>query len=115
VLLPPARPGRGMVLVLIVVLIAGPHHTPIALVEARGDCKAVAMKRGPGPGRRVVLLPGPVAGALYNPARSRYVSHEEGPRQVVEYIEPFWCRTLTSDDLLLPAHRPPVSARDEEK
>jgi nicotinamidase-related amidase len=41
--------------------------------------------------------------ALYNPAKPPYVSHEEGTRLVVEYIEKFWCPTLTSDDLLLPA------------
>jgi nicotinamidase-related amidase len=37
---------------------------------------------------------------MYNPARSPYVSHAEGTRLVVEYIEKFWCPTLTSDDLL---------------
>jgi hypothetical protein len=31
--------------------------------------------------------------ALYNPARPPYVSHEEGTRLVVEYIEKFWCPT----------------------
>jgi nicotinamidase-related amidase len=44
--------------------------------------------------------------ALYNPTRPPYVSHEEGTRLVVEYVEKFWCPTLISDDLLLPAHRP---------
>jgi nicotinamidase-related amidase len=37
---------------------------------------------------------------LYNPARPPYVSHEEGTRLVVEFIEKFWCPTLLSDDLL---------------
>jgi nicotinamidase-related amidase len=37
---------------------------------------------------------------MYNPARSPYVSHEEGTRLVVEYIEKFWCPTVASDDLL---------------
>lgn len=36
---------------------------------------------------------------MYNPARSPYVSHEEGTRLVIEYIEKFWCPTITSDDL----------------
>ena len=40
--------------------------------------------------------------AMYNPARSPYVSHEEGTRLVIEYIEKFWCPTITSDDLLKP-------------
>lgn len=37
---------------------------------------------------------------MYNPARSPYVSHDEGTRLVVGYIERFWCSTITSDDLL---------------
>jgi len=37
---------------------------------------------------------------MYNPAKAPYVSHEEGTRLVVEYIEKFWCATVTSDDLL---------------
>ncbi len=37
---------------------------------------------------------------MYNPARSPYVSHDEGTRLVVEYIEKFWCPTVVSDDLL---------------
>jgi nicotinamidase-related amidase len=40
---------------------------------------------------------------LCNPARPPYVSHEEGTRLVVEYIEKFWCPTLLGDDLLLDA------------
>jgi nicotinamidase-related amidase len=38
--------------------------------------------------------------AMYNPARPPYVSHAEGTRLVVEYIEKFWCPTVQSDDLL---------------
>lgn len=37
--------------------------------------------------------------AMYNPARRPYVSHAEGTRLVIEYIEKFWCPTTTSDDL----------------
>jgi nicotinamidase-related amidase len=37
---------------------------------------------------------------MYNPARSPYVSHEEGTRLVVEFIEKFWCPTVTSAELL---------------
>ena len=39
---------------------------------------------------------------MYNPARSPYVSHDEGTRLVVEFIEKFWCPTLLSDDLFSP-------------
>ena len=37
---------------------------------------------------------------MYNPARSPYVSHEEGTRLVVEYIEKFWCATALSEEVL---------------
>ena len=37
---------------------------------------------------------------MYNPARSPYVSHEEGTALTIGYIEKFWCPTLLSDDLL---------------
>jgi nicotinamidase-related amidase len=38
--------------------------------------------------------------AMYNPAMRPYVSHREGTRLVVEYIEKFWCPTVLSRDLL---------------
>jgi nicotinamidase-related amidase len=38
--------------------------------------------------------------AMYNPALRPYVSHEEGTRLVVEYIEKFWCPTFESADVL---------------
>jgi hypothetical protein len=41
-----------------------------------------------------------VTDALYNPAKPPYVSHEEGTRLVVEYIEKFWCPTVLSEELL---------------
>lgn len=37
--------------------------------------------------------------AMYNPAKLPYVSHAEGTRLVVEYIEKFWCPTITSDQI----------------
>jgi nicotinamidase-related amidase len=37
---------------------------------------------------------------MYNPARSPYVSHAEGTRLVVEYIEKFWCPSIESEDLM---------------
>ncbi len=36
---------------------------------------------------------------MYNPAMPPYVSHAEGTRLVVEYIEKFWCPTILSADL----------------
>ena len=38
--------------------------------------------------------------AMYNPAMPPYVSHEEGTRLVVAYIEKFWCPTIESRELL---------------
>lgn len=38
--------------------------------------------------------------AMYNPARPPYVDHAEGTRLVVEFIEKFWCPTISSDELL---------------
>jgi len=38
--------------------------------------------------------------SLYDPATPPYVSHEEGTRLVVGYIEKFWCPTISSSDLL---------------
>jgi hypothetical protein len=37
--------------------------------------------------------------AMYNPAKPPYVSHDEGTRLVVEYIEKFWCPTVESEDV----------------
>ncbi|HUX85851.1 MAG TPA: isochorismatase family protein [Chloroflexota bacterium] len=38
--------------------------------------------------------------AMYNPERSPYVSHGEGTRLVIDYIEKFWCPTVESRDFL---------------
>jgi len=37
---------------------------------------------------------------MYNPAMPPYVSHDEGTRLVVAYIEKFWCPSVLSADLL---------------
>lgn len=37
---------------------------------------------------------------MYNPAMPPYVSHDEGTRLVVAYIEKFWCPSVLSTDLL---------------
>ncbi len=36
---------------------------------------------------------------MYNPAKSPYVSHAEGIRLVIEFIEKFWCPTISSTDI----------------
>jgi len=38
--------------------------------------------------------------AMYNPANRPYVSHDDGTRLVVEYIERHWCPSTTSQDLI---------------
>jgi len=37
--------------------------------------------------------------AMYNPAKPPYVSHLAGTRLIIEYIEKFWCPTISSEDL----------------
>jgi nicotinamidase-related amidase len=41
---------------------------------------------------------------MYNPARPPYVSHDEGTRLVVEYIEKFWCPSIDSEELIGGGH-----------
>ena len=41
-----------------------------------------------------------IKAAMYNPAMPLYVSHDEGTRLVVEYIEKFWCPSVASEDLM---------------
>jgi nicotinamidase-related amidase len=36
---------------------------------------------------------------MYNPEMAPYVNHDEGTRLVIEFIEKFWCPTLTSEEL----------------
>ncbi|MFB3882483.1 MAG: isochorismatase [Armatimonadota bacterium] len=47
-----------------------------------------------------IVLVRDLTDAMYNPARSPFVSHDEGTRLVIEHIEKHWCPTVLSDDLL---------------
>jgi len=38
--------------------------------------------------------------AMYNPARPPHVTHETGTNLVIEYIEKYWCPSISSEDLL---------------
>ena len=49
-----------------------------------------------------VVLARDLTDAMYNPFKPPYVSHEEGTRLIVEYIEKFWCPTILSGDLTTP-------------
>jgi hypothetical protein len=53
----------------------------------------------------VIALVRDLTDAMYNPARAPYVSHEEGTRLVVGYLEKFWCPTVTSDLVLAAVRR----------
>ena len=46
-----------------------------------------------------IMLCRDLTDAMYNPEKPPYVSHEEGTRLVVEYIEKFWCPSVSSKDL----------------
>jgi len=46
-----------------------------------------------------VVLVRDLTDAMYNPALPPYVSHDEGVRLIVEFIEKFWCPTIQSEDL----------------
>ncbi|MFN8444845.1 MAG: isochorismatase family protein [Caldilineaceae bacterium] len=46
-----------------------------------------------------VALVADLTDTMYNPAQRPYVSHEEGTRLVVEYIEKFWCPTILSKEI----------------
>jgi len=47
-----------------------------------------------------VILVRDLTDAMYNPARSPYVNHDEGTRLVIEYIEKFLCPTVQSTDFM---------------
>lgn len=47
-----------------------------------------------------IILARDMTDSLYNPAMPPYVSHDEGTRLVVEYIEKFWCPTIVSGQLI---------------
>lgn len=47
-----------------------------------------------------VFLVRDLTDAQYSPAQWPYVSHAEGTRLVVEYIEKFWCPSIASAELL---------------
>ena len=47
-----------------------------------------------------VVLVRDLTDAMYNPALPPYVSHADGTRLVVEYIEKFWCPSILSEELM---------------
>lgn len=70
-------------------------HTNMCILHRTFGIKQMVRR-----GMNVVLIRD-LTDTMYNPAKSPYVSHEEGTRLVVEFIEKFWCPTVHSRDLLL--------------
>jgi nicotinamidase-related amidase len=75
------------------VLLAG-VHTNMCILNRSFGIKQMARWKVP------IALVRDLTDTMYNPASSPYVSHEEGTRLVVEYIEKFWCPTIVSSDIL---------------
>jgi hypothetical protein len=46
-----------------------------------------------------IMLCRDLTDSMYNPSMAPYVSHDEGTRLVIAYIEKFWCPTVGSGDL----------------
>jgi len=74
-------------------LIAGVHTNMCVLNRSFGIRQMVSW------GVPVVLLHD-LTDTMYNPALPPYVPHKEGTRLVIQYIESFWCPTVSSGELL---------------
>ena len=69
-------------------------HTNMCVLGRPFAIKAMVRRAIP------VALVRDLTDAMYNPAMPPYVSHEEGTRLVIGYIEKFWCPTISSADLV---------------
>ena len=67
-------------------------HTNMCILN-----RSFAIRQMVGLGFRVALVRD-LTDAMYNPAMRPYVSHDDGTRLVVGYIEKFWCPTVSSQD-----------------
>ncbi len=74
-------------------------HTNMCCLNRSFAIKAL-VRRG-----QKVALARDLTDAMYNPARPPYVSHADGTRLVIEYVEKFWCPTVTGADLLAAVRR----------
>ena len=75
------------------VLIMG-VHTNMCIMR-----RTFAIKQLVGWGVDVALIRD-LTDTMYSPADPPYVSHADGTRLMVEYIEKFWCPTVTSEQVL---------------
>ena len=71
--------------------------------------RSFAIKKMTSLGIRCILVRD-LTDAMYNPQDSPHVSHADGTRLVIEYIEKYWAPTATSDGLLR-ALAGPVASR----
>ncbi len=69
-------------------------HTNMCILNRSFAIKQMVRWRVP------VALVRDLTDTMYNPAQPPYVSHAEGTRLVVEYIEKFWCPSIESAALL---------------
>lgn len=74
-------------------LILGVHTNMCILNRSFGIKSMVRL------GQKVALVRD-LTDTMYDPAKAPYVSHDEGTRLVVEYIEKFWCPTVHSNELV---------------
>lgn len=74
------------------VLIMG-VHTNMCILDRSFAIKDMVRRGVP------IALVRDLTDTMYNPAKAPYVSHDEGTRLVVGYIEKFWCPTIESSDL----------------
>lgn len=68
-------------------------HTNMCILNRPFAIKAM-LRRGMN-----VILCRDLTDAMYNPAKAPYVSHSEGTRLVIEYIEKFYCATVVSNEI----------------
>lgn len=69
-------------------------HTNMCILN-----RSFAIKQMTRWGVRCVLIRD-LTDSMYNPADRPHVSHEQGTRLVIEYIERYWCPSVTSEALL---------------
>ena len=69
-------------------------HTNMCVLD-----RSFAIKQMVRWGKNVALIRD-LTDAMYDPAMPPYVSHDEGTRLVIGYIEKFWCPTVLSGDIL---------------
>jgi nicotinamidase-related amidase len=68
-------------------------HTNMCILKRSFAIKAMVRRGVP------VALVRDLTDAMYNPAMPPYVNHNEGTQLVIDYIEKFWCPTVSSADL----------------